>query len=174
MLDVGIDMIRSSGEDDRHFSLFPALREDLLCSRFKPVEVFVLRFYGCFYSFFYRAGRNSESFKVSCARFFKQSAVVESNDGRIDVNAVFFIGLDRIYENVGISRDYRAVVAVCRALVLFALVYDVRIEDPVDLFRNEIHDVTMHQFCREADVVGHDRLDAAFVKSARGSTRKDG
>ena len=173
MLDVGVDMIRSACEDDRHFSFFPALREDLLCPRFKPVEVFVLRFDSRFHRFFYRAGRNSESFEVCLARFFKQSAVVEGDDGRIDVDPVFFISLDRVYENVGISCDYRAVVAVGRSLVLFAFVDDVRIEDPVDLFRNEVHDMSVHQFRREADVVGHDRFDAAFVKSARRSARKD-
>ena len=102
---------------------------------------------------------------------FQRLRLGKVDDRRID----WFLQVDYRLDDIAVARNYRTVEAVQRILrVVIMLIYHVRHEDAVNLrVLVEFFQMTVSQFCREADIVAHHRIQGSFILAESGIGREN-
>ena len=170
VVDLGVDMIGSAGEDKNLFALLFGLGNDLVtlaAHLFHVVIIFVIRLFGGDAHLVERQIGEVERQPLIC--LFGE--VLGTVDTKVFLDKVHLADvLHIILDDLGIVRDHRTVVVVV-AEVFVKVVGQARIKNILDAVVDQLLHMPVHQLCREADGVAGDRLLTALIELARGRRR---
>ena len=159
VLDQGVRMVGTSCQQDGQLFIVPAFPENFLILCLDGPAVFFLGLQGRLQGLVCGEPVEADVAQVFPDLLLQQGFILEV-DGR-GINGD--LRVHHAFDHVGIAGDHRAVVAVQLPLVILPFVDHIGHEDPVHPLPDQVVDVAVDQFGREADVVAHHIVDPAFV-----------
>ena len=160
MLDQGIGMVRPACKEDGEFSFPAAFFEDFLVLFLDFPAVLFLGREGAGNGLIGRKAVKANIGEVFSELPFEQFFILEIDGRRVDGNLCF----RDTFDDVGVARDYRAVIAVDLPLIILLFIDDIGHEDSIDPLLDEVQDMTMDKFGRKTDVVAHHVMEPCLIK----------
>ena len=165
VIDLGVDMIRSSGEHDAvHSALLHLIDHTRAFGSdiFLKSSVFLGAFINSSLSFCQSYALILEDFRELLRYFIK---IIKGHERIHEVDILLFNVLDIILDYFRIGTNDRTIVVIARILILDHLIRNIGIEDILDPAAYKILDMTVCQLGRIAYRLRRDRLHSLLIDS---------